>query len=102
MGIDIGKVFGSPFGVTKNLSDLMSLIINISFVLAGLLVLFFFLVGGFFIIMGAGQDNPESSAKGKKAMTAAGAGFFIVFTAYWVIRVIEIIVGDPFITSPTF
>ncbi len=102
MGYNIGDIFGSPFGVDGgvNLSDLVSWIINISYMIAGFLILFLFLIGGFYIIMGAGQDNPESSAKGKKAMTAAGAGFLIVFTAYWVIRIIEIITGNNFVTNP--
>jgi hypothetical protein len=98
--VDIGKVFNSPFSTGKNLSDLVSLILNGSFVIAGVLILFFLVIAGFQIISGAGQNNPESVKKGQQAASAAILGFVIVFVAYWIIRVIEIITGFHFITSP--
>ena len=54
------------------------------------------------MIAGAGQDNPERAAKGKQAATSALIGFIIIFAAYWIIRLIEIITGVAFITAPGF
>ena len=101
--VDIGKEFKSPFGVTSttsNLGDLTNLFLNIAIVVAGVIIVFLFIFGGIGIIAGAGQDNPESTAKGKKALTAAIAGFLIIFAAYWIIRVIELVVGVNFVTRP--
>jgi hypothetical protein len=50
--------------------------------------------------MGAGKNDPEQAAKGKKAATTALIGFIIVFAAYWIVRIIELIFGVPFITQP--
>src|SRR5579864_3641658 len=98
--VDIGNKFGSPFGTTSTIGDLVSLILNISFVLSGLLILFFIIFAGFNIIIGAGQNNPEAAKKGQQAATSAVIGFAIVFVAYWIIRIIELITHTNFITSP--
>ena len=100
IAVNIGTSFGSPFGQEKGIGSLVSLILNISFVLAGVLILFFFVLGGIQIIQGAGKNNPESVAKGRQAVTAAVLGFVIVFVAFWIIRVIELITGFNFITAP--
>lgn len=104
--IDIGKTFfGTELGSTHPLQQLtgigalVSLFLKASFALAGLLILFFIIFAGFQIIVGAGQNNPEAAKKGKEAATAAVIGFVIIFVAYWIIRIIEIITGQPFITG---
>lgn len=93
LAIDIGSTFGSPFGRSATLGDLVSLIVRIGFVVAGLLVLFFILFAGFNIIAGAGSNNPESAKKGQQAASAAVLGFVVVFAAYWIVRLIEVISG---------
>lgn len=100
--IDISNNFNSPFGKEKTVGDLVSLFLNGAFVIAGILVLVLFLVGGFSIIAGAGNENPEAAQKGKNAITGAIAGFVIIFAAYWIIRIIEIMTGSNFITEPRF
>src|SRR5260221_1251378 len=89
--VDIGKDFGSPFGQTKTLGDLTSLILKASFVVSGVLILFFIIFAGFQMVAGAGQNNPEAAKKGQQAASAAGLGFAIVFVAYWIVRLIEVI-----------
>ncbi len=66
--------------------------------MAGIIVLFLFIYGGFKIITSAGSNDPKSVGQGKQAVTYAVIGFIIVFTAYWVIRLIEYIAGFGFIT----
>jgi len=100
--IDIGKEFNSPFGQTVGIGNLVSIVITSSFVISGIILLFFFVIGGISLISGAGNDNPESVEKGKKAVTSALIGFIIIFVAYWLIRIIEVISGNNFVTSPGF
>lgn len=99
-GIPIGKTFNSPFGVDKGFGDLVTFLLRSSFVIAGILILFFIAIAGFQIIVGAGQNNPEAAKKGKDAATAAVIGFIVIFVAYWIIRIIELITGSNFITNP--
>jgi len=100
--IDIGKQFGSPFGVEggQTIGGLISIIIQTSLVIAGIILLFLMVFGGISMIAGAGSNNPEQAAKGKQAVTAAVIGFVVVFSAYWVVRLIEVITGIDFITAP--
>jgi len=63
------------------------------YILAGLILFFLLIGGGLMFIVSAGQENPEGAAKGKKAITAAIAGFIIIFTSYWLIQIIETITG---------
>ncbi len=95
--VDIGGVFGSPFGGTatttgSTLGDLVSLVVRIGFVVSGVLILFFIIFAGFQIDVGAGQNNPDSAKKGQQAASAAAIGFAVVFAAYWIVRLIEVII----------
>lgn len=98
--VPIGTTFGSPIGQTTTIGDLVSTLISASFAVAGIVVLFLIVLGGFYMIMGAGQENPEAVAKGKQAATYAVIGFVIIFVAYWIVRIIELVTGFDFITAP--
>jgi len=102
IGIPIGETFKSPFGQTQSIGDLVSILLRGSMTVAGIIILFFIVFGGISMIAGAGSDNPDQAAKGKQALTAAAIGFVVVFVAYWIIRIIEVIAGKPFITAPGF
>lgn len=99
LAVDIGTTFQSPFGQSRNLGDLVSLAIQLAFVVAGLLILFMFFFGGFLMITGAGNSNPQQAEKGRNAASAAALGFFVVFVAYWIVRLIELVIGVQFITG---
>ena len=100
LAFNIVDAFNSPFGKEKTIGDVISLIVTSSIVISSTMLLFFFVIAGISIISGAGESNPEKIAKGKKAATSALIGFFIVFVAYWIIRIIELITGQDFITAP--
>jgi hypothetical protein len=95
--VDIGKTFLGPenkFPTTlEEIGPLVSRFINIAFIAAGVILLFFFIVGGISLISGAGGDNPEQLEKGKKAVTSALIGFIVVFAAYWIVQLIQVITG---------
>lgn len=100
---DFGCEFGSPFSLSsggKGVADLVSLAMRGGLAIGGVIIIFFLLMGGIQIIKGAGEEKPESIQKGRQAITAALIGFVVIFTAFWIIRVIEIIAGTPFITAP--
>ncbi len=97
-GVKIGGAFGSPFGQGVGIGSLISTLITAALVLAGVIMLFLFVIGGIGIIAGAGSDNPEGVAKGRKAVTSALIGFIIIVAAYWIIQIIETITGIPIVT----
>ena len=101
--VPIGSTFNSPFGTSRNLGDLISLILRGSLVVAGIIVVFYFVMGGIQMIQGAGNDDPKAAAAGKQTVTAAIIGFIIVFMAYFIIQALQVILGgagSTFITKP--
>ena len=103
LAIDIGDYFGSPLGQgDRTIGSLVGYFIQGAMVVAGVLLLFLIIGGGISMISGAGSGNKDAVAKGKQAVTAALIGFIIIFASYWVIQLIELITGEPFITEPSF
>lgn len=95
--VNIGDKFGGYTGTT---SDLLKLFIRGSLTLAGVIVLFLVLLGGFKVIQGAGNNNPQQSAQGKQAFTYAILGLVVIVMAYAIIVLIEAITGSRFVTRP--
>lgn len=107
--VNIGDTFNSTFSRDpgnavpgKGIADLVSLGLNVAFVISGIIILFFIVLAGFKIIQGAGSGNQQDTEKAKQAMTSAAIGFVIIFTAFWIIKIIEILTGETFITNPGF
>lgn len=93
------EFFGSRFTKLSELTgvgQLVSLILNIAFVAAGLVLLVFFIIAGINLISGAGANNPEKLEKGKQAISSAVIGFVVVFIAYWIVKLIGLITGLDF------
>ena len=99
--IYLGGRFGSPIGQSISINDLIGNLISAAIVIAGVVMVFLFIGGGLMMIMSAGNNDSQGAARGKQAVTWALIGFAIVFTSYWIIRIIELIVGTPFLTAPT-
>ena len=98
--MNIGQTFFNVFGGGTDkftslyaVSDLVSLFLNIAFVLAGLILLFFFILGGIGMIASAGQSDPQKAEQAKKTITSAIIGFVIVFTSYWIVKLIGSLLG---------
>ena len=82
------------------MADFVSVILFNAIAIASIILLFLLVFGGISMIIGAGQSNPESTAKGKKAITSALIGFLIIFTAYWIIQIVGRIAGLNIIDPP--
>jgi hypothetical protein len=103
LAFNLGDALGSPLGSGKyTIGNLITTIIGIFFALAGIILILYFILGGIQIISGAGSGKPDQIEKGKQAATSAMIGFVIIFMAYWIVRIIELITGSTFVTAPTF
>ncbi|OGJ15310.1 hypothetical protein A2585_03185 [Candidatus Nomurabacteria bacterium RIFOXYD1_FULL_39_12] len=95
--VDIGNVFlGSSNANLSNLSGIglyVSAIITGSISIAGIIFLFLLVGSGIAMISGAGKNDPQSVQKGKQTATSALIGFVVVFMAYWIVKLIELITG---------
>jgi hypothetical protein len=90
--MNIGNILfnGAPnkFKDLSSISAIVSLFLNIAFILSGLILLFFFIMGGIGMISSAGQSDPQKAEQAKKTITSAIIGFVIVFTSYWIVKLI--------------
>lgn len=94
--MDIGSKFlegSSNFQSLNSVSGIVSLFINAAFVISGLILLFFFIMGGIGMISSAGESDPQKSEQAKKTITSAVIGFVIVFASYWIVKLISSLLG---------
>lgn len=81
------KFTGEKATIGAIINDLVPYI----FALAGLLLLFILILGGFELMTSAGDPKKMEAAKGK--ITNAIIGFIIIFAAYWLVQILEVIFG---------
>lgn len=84
----------APDPITGNLitpATIINALIPVIFIIAGLILLFLFVFGGFTIFSSAG--NPEKIKKGTAMITSGLVGFLIIFAAYWIIELLQITLG---------
>ncbi|PWU23759.1 hypothetical protein C5B42_01890 [Candidatus Cerribacteria bacterium 'Amazon FNV 2010 28 9'] len=61
------------------------------FTAAGLILFVMIVWGGFEMLTGA--TNPKQQEAGRQRITTALVGFLIIFCAYWLARIVELILG---------
>lgn len=91
-GVPIEEIF--PFAKNfPTFGALINVLLPNALLIAGLILLIIIIIAGFGIMQSAGSGDAEGAAKGKKALTYAVAGFVIIFTAFWIVKLIEFITG---------
>jgi hypothetical protein len=101
VAVNIGQTFignnttgsGVKFMSIDSIPAMVTLILRASFVFAGLILLFYFIMGGIGMIGSAGKNNPQAAEQAKKSITGAVTGFVVVFVAYWIVKLIGEILG---------
>jgi hypothetical protein len=90
----VGKaIFGAP--TLSGISLIVSMFLRGAFSLAGLILLFYFILGGIGIMSGAGKSDPKAIEQAKATLTSALIGFAVVFTSYWIVKLIGNLFGLP-------
>ena len=105
MAIDIQNIFGlgtdesgnpitisgTPYTSGKGLFAILSVVIKNIFVIAGIILFIFIIVGGLGMIINAG--NAEKQKQSSNVIGSAITGFIIMMASYWIIKIIEILTG---------
>lgn len=97
--VDFEKLRGSAFptaGVidlktSLTIGEIISKSLIYLFVIAGLILLFMLIYGGFQMMLGA--TNPKTKESASQTITNAILGFIILFISYWLVQILEIILG---------
>jgi len=80
-GQAVGQVYDTP-------ATLINVIVPNLFILAGVIFLFLMIFAGVRIIS---SDSSKGVEEGKKQLTTAVVGFLVMFSAYWIIQIVEFI-----------
>lgn len=75
----------------NTIGDIINALIPYIFALAGIILLFLLIWGGFGYLTSGGDPKKVESARGK--LTHAIVGFIIIFVAYWLVQILETIFG---------
>lgn len=68
------------------LADVINKLLPILFSIAGLILFFYLISGGFDLLLSGGDPKKAESAKGK--ITNAVVGFIIIFIAWWLTQIL--------------
>lgn len=82
-GQTVADVYSDP-------STLVNIVIRNLFVLAGVFLFFMIIWAGFKFVMNPGNKGIEEA---KEIMKAVVMGIVIMFAAYWIMQIIEVITG---------
>ncbi|NCN87751.1 MAG: hypothetical protein GW941_02555 [Candidatus Pacebacteria bacterium] len=66
-------------------------LLEFAFPLAGIILFVMLVWGGFEMLYGA--STSKAMEAGKNRITAAIIGFFLLFSSYWIIQIVEVIFG---------
>lgn len=95
-GIDLGSVFTLGADSTKSVASvylkpavLVNLIVRNLFIIAGIILFFIILFVGFKF----NYQGTKGKDEAKTILTTAITGFIVMFVAYWIIQILEIITG---------
>ena len=81
----------------SNVAFFINLLVPLLFTVSGIILLFLLIGGGFSIIASGG--NAKSVEGGKTQVTGAIIGFLVMFAAYWIIQIIQIMTGVSILKS---
>lgn len=81
----------SPTPQFGNLGDVVSKIVPAAITLAGLLTFLYLILGGFKYMTAGGDEKAVTAAK--TMITNAVIGLIIVFAAYWIMWILETVLG---------
>jgi hypothetical protein len=90
-GGEIKEPEGFKFDGNSKIGDILSALLPYIFVIAGLTLFILLIIGGFGLLTSAGSPDKVKAAQGK--ITSAIVGFVIIFVAYWLMRILEIVLG---------
>jgi len=82
-GQRVSEVFDTP-------ASMVNLLVRVIFVGVGIILFGMIVISGLAMVAGG---TSESKDKAKTTMTSALIGFLVIFSAYWIIQIIQVFTG---------
>lgn len=77
----------------SSVSPLVSSLLKNALTISSVILLFLLVFGGITFIISAGSGDEKKAGQAKSALTSALIGFAIVFSAYFIIQIIQVLTG---------
>lgn len=77
----------------KNFGEIVGVFSQNIVIVAGVIFFILILVAGFRMIRAAGSEDSKAMEQNKNLLTYAVAGFLIIFSAYWVVQIVNFVTG---------
>ena len=91
--VDIGTTFGPAKSGFTSVGNLINVILPNLLTLAGIIGFIGVVIAGIRVIQHAGEGESDKTAKDKSAFTTAVIGLIIVFGAYFLIQIVNTLIG---------
>jgi hypothetical protein len=90
---DLADMFkaGNATKTNENIALILNEVLKYVFIIAGLLLLFYLIAGGFQLMTSPHEEKSVASARAK--ITNALIGFLLLFVSYWIVQIIQTILG---------
>jgi hypothetical protein len=101
-GVSIDPYLSSGHTVSTTfptIGSLINVILKNSLTVIGLIMLVLLISGGLMFIISAGSNDSKKSAQAKSLITDALIGFAVVFLAFFIIQIIQVITGLQILNS---
>jgi hypothetical protein len=89
--VDLKGTYPSPIKDLNQTGGFISSLLSNSIMFSGVMLLILIMLGGLGMIVNAGSQKQNENTKG--AITYTFFGFLIIFAAYWIIQIVELIFG---------
>lgn len=73
------------------IANIVNTVLPYIYVIAGLILFAYIVMGGYELLLSGG--DPEKTKSGGKKITSAIVGFVILFAAFWITQLIELLLG---------
>lgn len=80
--VSVRTVFNSP-------ASMINLIVQNLFVIGGVVIFFLIIYAGFKFI----QNGSKGKEEAQKILTSAVVGAIVMFCAYWIVKIVEVLTG---------
>jgi len=94
LAADTGAVLPTEPTKFTNVGSVVGGLLPYIYVVAGLILLLFLIIGGIGLMTSAGNPDKSKAAYGK--ITGAVIGFLIIFVSYFIAKIVEVLLGVSF------
>lgn len=91
------EVSGLKIKASTDVGPFMGQILQYSLILAGFILLAMIISAGFTLLTAAG--DPKKVEAGKGRLTHAAIGFLIIFAAYWIAQILQVVFNLPILSG---